>query len=244
MQPTINTLIVDDEPYNREELIYLLQPYSSIQIVGEADSGEACVMQAIQKQPDLVFLDVEMPAMNGLQVAKILNELKKTPLIVFATAFPEFAVEAFRYEAIDYLLKPYDEEQLAQTIHRIEKRSFPTEEFVRDHGPANKLGVEKDGEVVYLDPLEILYIYSEEKRVNIVTNAQSFESKKTLKDLELRLSTYPFFRTHKSYLVNLQYVTRLTPWFNGAYNLTIKGKDKPIPVSRNYVKALREQLEL
>ena len=244
MQPTINTLIVDDEPYNREELIYLLQPYSSIQIVGEADSGEACVMQAIQKQPDLVFLDVEMPAMNGLQVAKILNELKKTPLIVFATAFPEFAVEAFRYEAIDYLLKPYDEEQLAQTIHRIEKRSFPTEESVRDHGPANKLGVEEDGEVVYLDPLEILYIYSEEKRVNIVTNAQSFESKKTLKDLELRLSTYPFFRTHKSYLVNLQYVTRLTPWFNGAYNLTIKGKDKPIPVSRNYVKALREQLEL
>ncbi|WP_428911686.1 LytR/AlgR family response regulator transcription factor [Niallia sp. Krafla_26] len=244
MQPTISTIVVDDEPYNREELIYLLQAYSSIQIVGEADSGEACVMQAIQKQPDLIFLDVEMPAMNGLQVAEILNELKKPPLIVFATAFPEFAVQAFRYEAIDYLLKPYDEDQLHQTIQRIEKRIFPTDDADRDLGTANKLGVENDGEVVYLDPNDILYIYSEEKRVNIVTSTQSFETKKTLKDLELRLSTYPFFRTHKSYLVNLHYITRLTPWFNGAFNLTIKGKDKPIPVSRNYVKALREQLEL
>ena len=243
MDKMIRTLIVDDELYSRDELKHLLQSFPSIQVVGEAESGEAAVMKALQLHPDVIFLDVEMPKMNGMEAAKALVELKKTPLIVFATAYPQFAAEAFRYDAVDYLLKPYDENQLKETIHRIEKNFLmPTEqESAKQTG---KLAVEGDGEIFYLDPKDILYISREEKYSKIITKTKEYETKIPLKDLETRLMTYSFFRIHKSYIVNLDYVTRLTPWFNGAYQLEIQGRDEMLSVSRNYVKSLRTQLEL
>lgn len=243
MDKIIRTLIVDDELYSRDELKHLLKSFPTIQVVGEAESGEAAVMKALQLHPDVVFLDVEMPKMNGMQAAKALMEFKKTPLIVFATAYPQFAAEAFRYEAVDYLLKPYDENQLKETVQRIEKNFLmPAEqESIKQTG---KLAVEGDGEIFYLDPNDILYISREEKYSKIVTKTKEYETKIPLKDLEARLTAYAFFRIHKSYIVNLDYVTRLTPWFNGAYQLEIQGRKEMLSVSRNYVKALRIQLEL
>jgi len=243
METTIKMLIVDDERYSRDELKHLLQDYPFIQIVGEAESGEAAIMKALQLQPDVVFLDVEMPKMNGMAAAKGLMELKKSPLIVFTTAYPQFAAEAFRYDAIDYLLKPYDEELLQETIERIEKR------FITPSGndvgkPAGKLAVESEGEIFYLEPREILYMFREEKFTKIIAKNGEFEIKTPLKDLETRLNSYSFFRIHKSYLVNLEHVTRLTPWFNGAYQLEIEGREELLSVSRNYVKALRTRLEI
>jgi two-component system, LytTR family, response regulator LytT len=243
MEKMIRTLIVDDELYSRDELKHLLQSYPSIQVVGEAESGEAAVMKALQLHPDVVFLDVEMPKMNGMEAAKALMELKKTPLIVFATAYPQFAAEAFRYEAVDYLLKPYDENQLRETVLRIEKNLLQPAEHETGR-QAGKLAVEGDGEIFYLDPKDILYISREEKYSKVVTTAREYETKIPLKDLETRLTAYSFFRIHKSYMVNLNYVTRLTPWFNGAYQLEIQGRDEMLSVSRNYVKALRTKLEL
>ncbi|RSD26623.1 LytR/AlgR family response regulator transcription factor [Mesobacillus subterraneus] len=245
MENTIRTLIADDEMYSRDELKHLLAAFPSIQVVGEAESGEAAVMKALQLHPDVVFLDVEMPKMDGMQAAKSLMELKKVPLIVFATAYPQFAAEAFRYEAVDYLLKPYDENQLNETIQRIEKHfSAQTETEAEAARPSGKLAVEGDGEIFYLDPKDILYVSKEEKFSKVVTRTKEYETKTPLKDLEIRLAPYSFFRIHKSYLVNLDHVTRLTPWFNGAYQLEIVGRDEMLSVSRNYVKALRTKLEL
>lgn len=243
MEQKIRILIADDELYSRDELKHLLSSFPAIEVVGEAETGEAAVMKAIQLQPDVVFLDVEMPKMNGMEAAKALLELKKVPLIVFATAYPQFAAEAFRYEAVDYLLKPYDEDQLGETVQRIEKHflSANEPESSRHNG---KLAVEGDGEILYLDPKDILYISREEKFSKIITRTNEYESKTPLKDLESRLLPYSFFRIHKSYLVNLDYVTRLTPWFNGAYQLQIEGREEMLSVSRNYVKALRNKLEL
>lgn len=243
MDKMIRTLIVDDELYSRDELKHLLQSSPSIQVVGEAESGEAAVMKALQLHPDVVFLDVEMPKMNGMEAAKALMEFKQTPLIVFATAYPQFAAEAFRYEAVDYLLKPYDENQLRETVIRIEKH-FLTPAEKESGKQTGKLAVEGDGEILYLDPKDILYISREEKYSKIVTKTKEFETKIPLKDLETRLMAYAFFRIHKSYIVNLDYVTRLTPWFNGAYQLAIEGRDEMLSVSRNYVKTLRSKLEL
>lgn len=139
MEKTIRILIADDERYSRDELKHLLEEFPAIQVVGEAESGEAAVMKAIQLQPDVVFLDVEMPRMNGMEAAKSLQELKKVPLIIFATAYPQFAAEAFRYEATDYLLKPYDEEQLEQTIRRVEKLIGAKKEMTPASPPASWL---------------------------------------------------------------------------------------------------------
>lgn len=243
MKSSIKTLIVDDELYSRDELKHLLQDFPNINIVGEAESGEAAVMKSLHLQPDVVFLDVEMPKMNGMAAAKALLKLKKVPLIVFATAYPQFAAEAFRYDAIDYLLKPYDEDQLQETIQRIEKK-FASNDESEISKRSGKLPVEAEGEIFYLEPADILYIYRDEKVTKLITKTGEFETKTPLKELESRLSAFDFFRIHKSYLVNLSYVSKLTPWFNGAYQLQIEGRDEMLAVSRNYVKSLRTHLEI
>lgn len=243
METFIRILIVDDEPYSRDELKHLLGTFPAIKIVGEAESGESAILSAIQLQPDVVFLDVEMPKMNGMKAAKALLELKKVPLVVFATAYPQFAAEAFRYNAIDYLLKPYDEEQIQETIKRImEKLIVPVEQDMVK--PPGKLALEVDGEIIYLEPIEILYIFRDDKVTKLITKSGEFETKTPLKDLESRLLNFGFFRTHKSFLVNLGYVNRLSPWFNGAYQLELEGRKESLSVSRNYVKALRSRLEI
>jgi two-component system, LytTR family, response regulator LytT len=210
----MNILIVDDERYSRQELVHLLGQFQSVNVCGEADSGESAVVKAVQLHPDVVFLDVEMPGMNGMEAARALHELKKPPHIVFATAYPEFAAEAFRYEAVDYLLKK------------------------------DKLSVDVEGEIHYLDPNDILFIFRDDKVSRIIVKNAEYEVKIALKELENRLSSFSFFRVHKGYLVNLHYVTRLTPWFNGAYQLELEGVEEKLSVSRNYVKALRTELEL
>lgn len=209
----------------------------------EAETGESAVMKTIQQQPDVVFLDVEMPKMNGMMAAKALMELKKAPLVVFTTAYPQFAVEAFRYDAVDYLLKPYDEDQLKETIERIEKKFIMKKEA--DPGKSTgKLAVESDGEIYYLEPKDLLYIVRDDKLTKLITKNGVYETKTPLKDLESRLVDFGFFRIHKSFLVNLEHVTRLSPWFNGAYQLQIDGREEMLSVSRNYVKALRTKLEI
>ncbi|MDN4526436.1 LytR/AlgR family response regulator transcription factor [Fictibacillus fluitans] len=244
MKGPIKALIVDDERFSREELIYLLKAYESIDIVGEADSGDEALMKAIQLQPDVIFLDVEMPRMDGMQVARSLQELKKVPAIVFGTAYPDFAVEAFRHEAVDYLLKPFEEEQLGDAIARLEKKLMPTEPIPSRESKPSKLAVEKDEEIHYLDPANILYVYRDDRLTKIVGKDHVYETKWALKEVEERLREFPFFRIHKSYLVNLDYVARLIPWFNGAYELELRGSKDKLSVSRNYVKELRKQLEL
>lgn len=242
MNKPIQALIVDDERYAREELRHLLSKFPSIHVADEADSGSEAMTKALDLQPDVVFLDVEMPKISGLETAKSLCNLKKMPLIIFTTAYPQFAAEAFRIEALDYLLKPYDETELADTIRRIEARLLPAEK--QDETKLGKLAVESEGEIHYLFPKEILYIFHEDKISHIIAKQESFQVKITLKELENRLSAFSFFRIHKSYLVNLNYVSRLTPWFNGAFHLELEGSDEKLPVSRNYVKELRSRLEL
>lgn len=239
----MRVLVVDDEHYSRVELKHLLGEFPNVQIVGEADSGKGAIMKVMQLQRDAVFLDVEMPKLNGMEVAKSLLELKKVPIIVFATAYPQFAAEAFRYEAIDYLLKPFDEDQLSQTVKRIEKLLSPTVDREKAK-PIGKLAVEGEGEILYIEPKNIKYIYREEKVSKIITVEKVYEVKLPLKDLEGRLAHFPFFRIHKSYLVNLDYVIKLTPWFSGAYQLEIENSLEKLPVSRNYVKELRSLLEI
>lgn len=239
----ISTLIVDDERYAREELTYLLEKFPDVQVLGAAESGEAAILKALQIQPDVVFLDVEMPKMNGIEVAKTLVELKKVPLIIFATAYPQFAAEAFRVNAVDYLLKPYDERQLKQTIERIEKKLYPTS-TVDNTEKLGKLAIETGSDIDYILPEDILYIYRDDKVSKIITQTNEYEVRTTLKELESRLVPFSFFRIHKGFLVNLKYVSRLTPWFNGAYQLELEGIDEKLSVSRNYVKDLRYRLEL
>lgn len=232
-----------DEPHSRSELIYLLEEHSQIEVAGEADSGQKGLELVLQKEPDVIFLDIEMSQMNGMEVAEHLKKVKKRPLLIFATAYPDYAAKAFRMEATDYLLKPFDEEQLEETIKRIEKilLSDTMPENARKKG---KLAVEGQNRIVYLAPDTIDYLYREGRETLIHSQGQKYSTKATLKEVSEKLQGWPFFRIHKSYIVNLQAVEELIPWVNGAYQLKIKGYQEELPVSRNFVKALREELEL
>ena len=243
MKASIRTLVVDDERYSREELIHLLKEHPSIEIIGEGETGEQAIMKAMQLEPDAIFLDAEMPVMGGMEAARAIRKLKKVPEIVFATAYPQFGAEAFRLDAVDYLLKPYDDGQLAETVARLEKRCLPAEE-AKPVNTAGRLAVESEGEILYIHPNDIMYISREDKMSKVVTADREYEMKTAIKELEERLQAFPFFRIHKSYLVHLNYVQRLTPWFNGAYQLELKGRSEKLSVSRNYAKGLRAALEL
>ncbi|MCA0985067.1 LytTR family DNA-binding domain-containing protein [Halobacillus yeomjeoni] len=244
MKEKIRALVVDDERFSREELIFLLKSFECIEVVGEASSGDDALMKSIQMHPDVLFLDVEMPKMTGMEVAASLQELKHVPYIVFATAHPDFAVEAFRHDAVDYLLKPYEEEQLSDAIERLKKKLRPQSPDELQRVKPSKLAVEGNEEIIYLDPDEIVYIYREDRSTKIVGKISEYETKWTLKEVEQRLQEFSFFRIHKSYIVNLDYVEKLSPWFNGAYQLELRGIEEKLSVSRNYVKDLRERLEL
>ncbi|AIC95668.1 LytR/AlgR family response regulator transcription factor [Shouchella lehensis] len=239
----IRTIIVDDEKYGREELHYLLQVFPNIVIVGEAQSGTEAIAKVMELQPDLLFLDIEMPEMNGKEVASIIKQMKQPPYIVFATAYPQFAVDAFQLQAKGYLVKPIDEVQLAETISQVEN-AFAIKSTQEKTNPAAKLAVDKEDTIHFLDPESILYAYRDEKNTKVQTNVAAYESKFTLKELEHRLAPYAFFRVHKSYLVNTAYISEMNAWFNGAYQLTLTGVSEQIPVSRNYVKPLRKMIEL
>lgn len=240
---SIRTFVADDEKYSREELLYLLRFFPQIDVIGEAQSGQETVAKIMELQPDLLFLDIEMPEMNGTDVASMVKQMKKPPLIVFATAYPQFAVEAFQLQAKGYLIKPIDETRLAETIAQVEEALCPptNEELAK---PLAKLAVEGSDSIHFLEPETIAYVYRDDKSTKVITHTSAYETRLPLKELELRLSPYSFFRVHKSYLVNTSLITEMNAWFNGAYQLSLKGIREQIPVSRNYVKPLRAKIEL
>lgn len=245
MKSTIRVIVVDDEPYSRDELSFLLKQYPEVEIVGEADSGEKALEVIMIKAPDVVFIDIEMPQMSGMELARALKNMKKVPLIIFATAYPDYAAKAFRVQALDYILKPFDEDQLEETMLLIKDRLVVTESPNKKAVSASaRLAVESDGRFLYLSPNEITYLFREERETMIRTIDSQYSVRAPLKDLEEKLKSYPFFRTHKSYLVNLDKVEELIPWFNGAFQVKVLGSNEEIPVSRNYVKCLRKRLEL
>ncbi|WP_096186613.1 LytR/AlgR family response regulator transcription factor [Evansella halocellulosilytica] len=242
----IKTVIIDDEPYSRDELSFLLEQYDEVDIIGEADSGEKGLELIMRKEPDVAFIDIEMPQMSGMELAQALKNMKKTPIIIFATAYPDYAAKAFRVQALDYILKPFDEENLQETIELVkEKLNWDASSTGKTQAPAiGKLAVEDNGRIVYLSPSDITYLFREVRETIICTKDHQYHSRTPIKEIEEKLKGYPFFRPHKSYLVNLDKIEQLIPWLNGAYQVKMQGSKEEIPVSRNYVKELRERLEL
>lgn len=268
----ISVVIADDEPLARDELTYLLKQCEDIEIVGEATQGTEALEKILALKPDVVFLDIHMPKLDGLAVARKLLEEDQDLIIVFATAYDKHAIQAFEVNAIDYLLKPFDEERILKTVERVRQRvrnpknDVPNEsvnnslmELLKKmaggslpmtvsqvHAPKiSKLAVQGEESVVLIDPKDILYAYRETRDVFIKTSKKVYSTKYTLQTLEEKLASYPFFRSHRSYLVNLNFVQELAPWFNGAYTLILNDeKRSQVPVSRAYVKALKDVLEI
>ncbi|PYZ91676.1 DNA-binding response regulator [Salipaludibacillus keqinensis] len=247
-QRPIRIVLIDDEPYSIDELRHLLSTYKDLDIVGDAGSAEEALAKIIELEPDAVFLDIEMGEKNGIELATSLQKLKNVPFVVFATAYPNFAVDAFRVDALDYVLKPFEEEQLLETIKRLRlafsKQIDQSNNIPYSEDKLAKLAVQHNDTIHYLSPGNIDYIYKDGSVTKVNSVGSEYVTRYSLKEIEEKLINYSFFRTHKGYIVNLKQVEEMTPWFNGAYQLKLKNIHELIPVSRNYVKRLRDRLEL
>jgi len=248
-----SAIVVDDEPYAREELIYILSQFPSCQIAGQAGNAKDCIYLYSKVKADVVFLDIEMPDMSGIEVARQLSKFNNPPLVVFATAYDDYAIEAFELGAVDYILKPFEEKRIAKTIMRIENlKNNQTEwnkavdrlsHFLESKKIFKKLPVQKRAGVISFIPYsEILYCEASEGGVKVFTLKDEYYFDGTLTELETRLKDEGFMRIHKSYIVNLKRIEAVMPWFKGTYWIVIEGTKTQIPVSKSIIKELKEIL--
>lgn len=242
----LKTYIVDDEHLARDELKYLLGRSKEVEIIGEADCIADAEMEIAALKPDIVFVDIELAEDNGLSLAKQLQTLDPSPIIVFATAYDEYALQAFELNALDYVLKPFDEARIQKTLEKIKQLQNRGEKELSTHhyrknDRNEKIPLLVEDRIILLNYDEILYIESYEKKCLVRTFAQEYKVNDTLVEMEKKLHETPFLRVHRSYLVNLDHITEIDPWFNSTYNLIMKDNSK-VPVSRTYVKELKKIL--
>ncbi|PWA08387.1 DNA-binding response regulator [Pueribacillus theae] len=247
---SIHVIIAEDEEMARKELTYLLEMEEDVILCPSAETGEQLVELYTEHEPDVIFLDVQMPGMTGVEAARRITDLAyiQPPLFIFTTAYDEYAVDAFEIEAIDYLLKPYDEERFLKAMKRVRKRLKQLEDnHVSEQSKrpvSSKLLIDDGERTIVLPPESIYYAAPFNRMLEIYTENTVIKSRMSLQELEQKLKGLPFFRTHRSYLVNLDHVQEITPWFNGTCNVTLKDKNKTkLPVSRAARKVLFKLFE-
>jgi two-component system, LytTR family, response regulator LytT len=250
---TITAVLVDDERLAREELEFLLRDFEEVEVAGVAENGVQA-LEVIEKiDPDLVFLDVQMPGLDGLGLIRRLQEKNvRLPYFVLATAFDQYAVEAFRLEAMDYLLKPVEKARLGVTIERAKRylaehgALAEPEEPVRAANPKSKVVVKTGSRNLLLDTSEVIYATISDGMIRIVASNVSGESSyKTIDELQGDLDPEVFWRVHRGYLVNLNRIREVNPWFHSSLMLKMDDeKGTEVPVSRAHAKKLRAFLKL
>jgi DNA-binding LytR/AlgR family response regulator len=254
INPAIRAMIVDDEEPARSELKYLLQQYPDVIIVCEAGCYQEAVTAINRCHPHLVFLDVDMPGMNGIFLAEKILE-NQDPLIVFATAHEEFAVKAFELNAVDYLLKPFSPLRIARCIDKVRNLLLarePVKLRQEDDGSAGiehccrqKFAFEQNGKAQVINIKDIVAACSSDGQVTVFTTHKVYQVNITLQELQSRLNDEHFFRSHRGFLVNVEAIREIIPWFNGAYNLILEGlPNMEIPVSRQQVPKLKKLFSL
>jgi two-component system, LytTR family, response regulator LytT len=245
----LRAFIVDDEPLARDELAYLLKRSKQVDIVGQAESIETALDTLQNVDIDAVFLDIQLGDGCGMEIANKLNELEYPPLIVFATAFDEYALKAFELNAADYLLKPFEESRVQHTVEKLAKLfnsheptiTLGSKKYIADR--TEKLAITVDEKIVLVKVNDILYIEANEGKTTIAAKKQKYVVTESLVAFERKLQGSSIIRVHRSFLVNMNAIEELEPWFNSTYNLIMPNGEK-VPLSRTYIKELKQLLGL
>jgi two-component system response regulator LytT len=258
---TMTAVVVDDETLAREELCYLLQQVGGVDIVGQAANGVEAIDEIDRAAPDVVFLDVQMPGLTGLEVARRLAADGHEPALIFVTAYDQRAVEAFEVNAVDYLLKPVEPARLEQALARARRRlaagagggaplGDQLERLMRlmaeqkDRRP--QIAIRVGERFVLVQAEDIIHASLVDDSITIVTGQVSGTSNdRTLDELQARLDPEVFWRVHRSHLVNINKIKEIVPWFSRNYILRMRDpKATEIPVSRTQTRRLRDYLKL
>lgn len=246
---TIRAIIVDDEAPARSEMRYLLERVDGIEVLGEAGSADEALKLMSAVCYDIAFLDIDMPGMSGLDMVEEIKKLECRPAVIFTTAYGQFAVKAFDLDVADYLLKPVAEDRLDKAIARVKRQLKKPDAKAAGDGAAKKdilldrIPVTRQSKTLLLCPAEIYFIESQGEYTVVQSAKGRFMSSLRLKDFESRLSPQSFFRSHRSFIVNLDHVSEMTSLYGGLYMLKIRNEEaSEVPVSRRQTKQLKQLL--
>jgi two-component system LytT family response regulator len=249
----MRTLVVDDEPMARERIMSLLQHEADIEIVGECSDGPQAIAAIHHQAPDLVFLDVQMPGIDGFGVISAIGP-ERLPIVIFVTAYDEYALKAFEVHALDYLLKPFGRDRFQQTLTHaraslerrrageLGRRLLALVNDIKPEAPKfDRLVVKSGGRVFFLRSEDIDWIEAAGNYVRLHLGEEAHLFRETMNRMESRLDSRRFVRIHRSRIVNTERIKELQPWFNGEY-VVVLTNGKRLPLSRGYRDKLQEQL--
>jgi two-component system LytT family response regulator len=249
----VRTLIVDDEPLAREGVRSLLESEPDIEIIGECGDGRSAVLAIEKQRPDLVFLDVQMPELDGFGVLETL-ELESLPVVIFVTAYDQYALKAFEVHALDYLLKPFDRERFNKALSRAKEQIFLRktgrhdqqllallQDLKNEKKFLERLVIKNAGRIFFVKADEISWIEASGNYARLHVGAESHLLRETMNELETKLNPEKFLRIHRSHIVNMEHIKELQPWFQGEYVVILRDGTR-LTLSRSYREKLNELL--
>lgn len=241
----LNCIIVEDEFPAREELKYFLGKYEELYLQKEFDNPLDALKYLKDNKIDVVFLDINMPDLDGMSLGKIISKINEDIKIIFTTAYKEYAAEAFEIKAFDYILKPFSDERIAEVLENLlrdSKKELQERVVSKDISKVNKITGILNDKIFIISIDDIYYIETSNKENLIFTKDETYISKIKISKFEDILPNDKFYRTHRSYIVNLDKIAEVEPWFNGTYLLRMLDLDFKVPISRNNVKEFKEIL--
>jgi DNA-binding LytR/AlgR family response regulator len=253
---SLTIIIAEDEAPAREELLHLLKDVKNITVTGIARDGLQAKEMILSLQPDLALLDIEMPGLNGIELARqVLDEGMQT-LFIFTTAYNAFAIEAFEVYAVDYLLKPVRSEKLVNAVERVRKQlagnkkdSEKMESFINDFQHRNKndsdfISLYKGDQIIPIKLSSILFAEARGRFVWVITNGGEYKTSMNFKEIQEILRSPYFFTCHRSYIIHLESIESIDLWINSSYRLKMKGSETTIPVSRNHKEEFQKLMRI
>jgi len=257
MTVALRALVADDEQPAREELCFLLEQMDGVKVVGQADNGISALAMANELEPQVAFLDIQMPGLTGFEVAQLLLNSHAAAHVVFVTAYDQYAIDAFDVNAVDYLLKPVEQQRLEHAVQRVRHRlslgpprNDRMEQLVQmmaeRHQRRDQLALKVGDRFLLVQAEDVIYASVDGDTIQIAAGQLAGTSNyRTLDELQARLDPDVFWRVHRSHLVNINKIKEIVPWFSRNYMLRMKdGKATEIPVSRSQTKRLRDYLKL
>ncbi|AIR06578.1 LytTR family transcriptional regulator [Cedecea neteri] len=243
----MKVIIVEDEFLAQQELSWLIKNHSEMEIVASFDDGMDVLKYLQHHEVDAIFLDINIPSLDGVLLAQNISKFAHKPFIVFITAWKEHAVEAFELEAFDYILKPYQESRIIGMLQKLEaayqqQTSQPASSH--ENRDATTINLIKDERIIVTDINDIYYAEAHEKMTFVYTRRESYVMPMNITEFCSRLPESHFFRCHRSYVVNLSKIREIEPWFNNTYILRLRDLDFQVPVSRSKVKEFRQLMRL
>lgn len=240
----MKAIIVEDEFLAREELKYFITNYSNIEIIDEFEDGIEVLKFIQNNEVDIIFMDINIPSLDGVLLAKSISKFSKKPYIVFITAYKEHAAEAFEIEAFDYVLKPYSESRIVSMLKKLENFNTHKENNLYKTNIHNKINLWKNEKIIVVNIDDIYYCVAEERITHVFTKKDEYSVNFGIAEFYDKLPKDIFFRCHRSYIVNINKIREIIPWFNNTYNLKLQDIDYQIPVSRSNIKEFKQLMNI